>query len=191
MFRYVFACSILLAGCEAGVTQSQYGQKQVIDCTLSPVSASIPGRFTCEQFAKNSASTGDRASSAIFQKTNWFGTAEDGSSISIQVNKALMNGFVSSANPKFSYEQEIQDFNSFARAGRNWSRLKSVAGAKVMTFIDDGSSKPCFGFYMIGGNSYQGAAYSVRGMFCRPSSRAAEYSDDAIAALLGKIEVRS
>src|SRR5437879_3379035 len=127
MLRYMIACSLVLAGCEAGVTTSQRGQKQVIDCASSPVSTSIPGRYTGEQFAKHSASSGERASQSVFQTSNWFGTAEDGSAISLQINRALQNGFITSSNPQFSYEEQIRDFNSSTRSARNWSPLKSVA----------------------------------------------------------------
>jgi hypothetical protein len=191
MLRFIVICSLILAGCQAGVTDSKFGEKQAIDCVLSPISIDIPGRYKCEQFAKQSAGFGERASSAIFQKSNWSGTAEDGSSISIQLTSALTNGQITASNPKFSYEEEIRDFNSFTRSARNWSPLKSEANAKIMTFVDSGTARSCFGFYMTGGHAYQGAAYSVRGLFCRPSPRAAEYSNDVIAVLLGKIIVRS
>src|SRR5258708_18391929 len=127
----------------------------------------------------------------MFQENKWVGNTEGGSLVGIQSTRGLENGLISSSNPKFSYEEEIQDYNSFTKSALSWSSLKSVANAKIMTFVDNKKARNCFGFYMTGGNAYRGAAYSVRGLFCRPSPQAAQFSDDDIAAFLRKIVVSS
>jgi hypothetical protein len=189
----LIAISLVLAACEAGVTSDRGpdGGRRQIDCSQSYLAVSMPGSYGCEQFARTAATNGERPGAGIFQDFNVFGSADDGTAISLQLQKSLSTGYYSpSVNPSYSYEGSIKGFGTpTVRGAQNWSALRSVGGARVMTFVD-ASQRQCFGLVEFGGLVRGGYDHVLRGYFCRPSSQRAPFEDEQIATLLGKVVVR-
>jgi hypothetical protein len=175
---------LLAAGCESGETGlwRADGGRQPIDCSASYLAVSEPGSYQCEQFDRTNASDGN----GIFQTFNLFGTAKDGTSVSLQTSKALSQGYYSpNVNANFSYERAIQGFAS-KRQAQNWSTLKVIGGARIMSFTD-ASNRQCFGSHQYGGLAYQGYDHVVYGIFCRKS---VPFTDEEMTSLLSKVVVR-
>jgi hypothetical protein len=188
------AICVVLAACEAGVTTAggPDGGRKRIDCSESYLAVSMPGSYTCERFDRTSATYGDRPWSGIFQDFNLFGSADDGTGVSLQLQKSLSSNGVynPSANPSFSYEASITGFGAAAVKGaKNWSAMRSVGGARVMNFVDP-SQRQCVGLMQFDGLVRGGYDHVVRGYLCRPASQRAPLDDTQISALLNKVVVR-
>jgi hypothetical protein len=183
------AAAAALAACEAGVTSTAPSTPLQVDCTASYIAFEGPGKYTCEQFPRIAA-TGQNPG-GIFQTFNAYGALDDGSTVSLQISKALSRGgyYSPNTNPNFSYEQSIKSFSSRTQKALSWSAFRIVNGTRVTDFSDAGQ-KQCFGFVRFGGLASNGYAHMMRGYFCRAASGSAQYTDEEILSLLGKVVIR-
>jgi hypothetical protein len=178
---------LLLASCGSAVTglkQSDGGRKQ-IDCADSYLVISIPGDYKCEQFAREGGSAyGSHSYGGIFQTFNLFGKADDGTGLSLQGYKALVDGYYSpSQDPHFTYEHSIK---TFVRDAKNWLPLTTVGTVRFMGFTDR-YQRQCFSFIQFGGLSHGVYNYAIRGYFCRKST---PFTDEQVSALVSRITMR-
>jgi hypothetical protein len=183
--------AFLLVSCGSAATgpkQSDDGRKR-IECADSYLVISIPGDYKCEQFAREGGSAyGSHSYGGIFQTFNLFGKADDGTGLSLQGDKALVDGYYSpSEDPHFTYEHSIksQD-NPVVRRAKNWRPLRTVGTTRFIEFTDP-YQRQCFGFMQFGGLSRGVYNYAIRGYFCRKST---PFTDDQVSALVSRITMR-
>jgi hypothetical protein len=193
MLKLLIVGLLLLTSCEAGVTSIRPadGGRAKIDCSASYITLGTAGSYTCEQFAKTQASVGDvyngRTSNSIFQTFNIYGRTNDGTNLSLQLNKMLSNGFYSPSSSLQSAEQRIHDFNNTTKNALNWGPVGRIGtGANVVAFTT-GTMK-CFGFVQYGGATRGGYDHVMSGYFC--ATREAQFNQDEMASLINTVIVR-
>jgi hypothetical protein len=197
MLRIIAIVSLFaLSACGSGASSvaSLDGGRQEIGCADSYIVFNGAGTYTCQQFEKTTASSsGGAPFGGIFQRFNFYGTisGRDRTSVSLQVAKALANGYYT---PNVDYDAAMRSFNDATKQAQDWSPVRTINNNRVVSFTA-ANQRFCFAFAALGGSSQSGSSrlmslpgygHFMRGTFCRGRP----FTDTDIASLMVQVEVR-